>query len=142
MSSRLFGYSLLLVVGAFALPRMAPTQQSNNNPAPTPLVKWEYKVVSLGSCASEGSVLAPLNSLGQQGWELVSYVHQPAPFPREADGSMIIAPAATGPSRDVSPPIPPTADSFAGTISMKMQPVAAPGCQMVFKREFHPPTRQ
>lgn len=140
MSSRLLGYSLLVLVSAFTLPMIAPTQ-SNNNPAPTPWVKWEYKVVSIdgNACSYDSAVLNPLNSLGQEGWELVSYEHAAPDFPKQADGKLLIAPAATGPNRDV---VPQTADSFAGTISMKMSQAAAGGCRMILKRQARPPAPQ
>jgi hypothetical protein len=135
MSSRVLGYSLLVVlVAAFTL-SMAPTQQPLQNPAIEP--RWEYKVLRLDSyaCSSENEVAKSLNALGQQRWELVSYQLSAPPFPKDAEGTLVIAPAATGPSRDTNPP---TADSFQGTIELKMAQVQPQGCSMLLKRQWHP----
>jgi hypothetical protein len=137
MSSRMLGYALLLVLAAaFTFPLMAPTQQSSQNPPNA--IKWEYKVAKLDAptCASDNEVTSLLNALGQQGWNLVSYERVPPAFPRDAEGSLLIAPAATGPSRGVNPP---TADSFQGSIAMKLTPTQPGGCRLVLKREWHPP---
>ncbi|HLJ28260.1 MAG TPA: DUF4177 domain-containing protein [Candidatus Angelobacter sp.] len=139
MSSRVLGYSLLLVlVAAISFPLIAPTQQSPDNPPPPP--KWEYQVFRLDAsgCSSETEVANSLNRQGQQGWELVSYERAAPSFPRDADGTLVIAPAATGPSRGVTPP---TADSFQGTLAIKMGPVQPGGCRMVLKRRWRPPER-
>lgn len=136
MSSRLLGCLLLLVlVAAFSFPMIAPTQESDR---PAHEIKWEYKVLSLDSrsCSLDGGVASALNGLGQEGWELVSYERAIVTFPKEADGRLTIAPAATGPSRDANPP---TADSFQGTISMKMGQTAPGECRMLLKREWQPP---
>lgn len=138
--SRVLGYSLLLaLIATLALPMMSPTQQFPNDAQNRP--KWEYKVSTLdgSACSSDGAVSTSLNSLGQQGWELVGYERNATPFPRDAEGTLVIAPAATGPSKDVNPP---TADSFQGRISMKMAQTAPGGCRMLFKREWHPPQAQ
>lgn len=132
MSLRLFAGSLLLVVVAvFAFSMIARTQQ----PAPSQAngVRWEYKVIRTEGnlCASEPA----LNNVGQQGWELVAYDRLSSPFPKDAEGSLLIMPAATGPNKDINPP---TADSFAGKISMKMSEVPPAACLMVFKRQSHP----
>lgn len=137
MSSRILGYSLLFVlVAGFAFRRIAATQQSSENPPN--LTKWEYKVAKLEAnpCASDNEVTSLLNSLGQQGWALISYERVPPAFPRDAEGSLLIAPAATGPSKGVTPP---TADSFQGSIAMKWTPSPSSGCRMLLKREWHPP---
>jgi hypothetical protein len=138
MSSRLFAGSLLLVVVAvFAFSIIARTQQSapGQRPAPAqvPTIMWEYKVIRTEGnlCASEPA----LNNVGQQGWELVAYDRVSSPFPKDAEGSLLIVPAATGANKDINPP---TADSFQGKISMKMSEVPPAACLMVFKRQFHP----
>jgi hypothetical protein len=135
MSSRVLGYSLLMVViAACILPMIAPSQQ----PARTAITtlnefRWEYKVLRTDGnvCASE----AAFNSLGQQGWELVAQNHLVAPVPKEAEGTLLIVPAATGPNKDVSPP---TADSFQGKITMQMGELQPGTCMAVFKRPWHP----
>lgn len=138
MSSRLFAGSLLLVVVAvFAFSMIARTQQSAPGqqvaPGQIPAVLWEYKVIRTEGnlCASEPA----LNNVGRQGWELVAYDRLSTPFPKDAEGSLLIMPAATGPNKDINPP---TADSFQGKISMKMSDVPPAACLMVFKRQFHP----
>lgn len=132
MSSRLFAGSLLLVlVGIFAFSMMAPSQQPARAPAAD--LRWEYKVIHSegNSCASEPA----LNSLGQQGWELIAFEKTPSSFPRDAQGALLIRPAATGPNKDVNPP---TADSFQGTINMKMGELQPAPCVMFFKRPWRP----
>ena len=132
MSLRLFTGSLLLVVVAvFAFSMIARTQQPA--PSQTNGVRWEYKVIRTDGnlCASEPA----LNNVGQQGWELVAYDRLSSPFPKDAEGSLLIMPAATGPNKDINPP---TADSFQGKISMRMSEVPPAACLMVFKRQFHP----
>lgn len=135
MSSRVLGYSVLLVlIAAFCVPLMAPTQQTSDNP---PLRKWEYKVATLeGPACTESQISAALNSLGQQGWELVGYERLAPAFPREAQGSLLIAPASH------STTSPPTADSFQGAITMKMGQSTPGGCQMVLKRQARPQAAQ
>jgi hypothetical protein len=131
MSSRLLAGSLLLVmVGIFAFSMMAPSQQPARPPVAD--VRWEYKVIhgEGNACAAEPG----LNSLGQQGWELVAYEKTPSAFPRDAQGSMLIRPAATGPNKDINPP---TADSFQGTITMRMGESQPVPCAMIFKRPWH-----
>lgn len=136
MSSRVLGYSVLLIlITAFCVPMIAPTQQT---PAtPSPLTKWEYKVNTLeGSTCTEAQISNSLNSLGQQGWELVAYERLAPAFPREAQGSLLIAPASH------STTSPPTADSFEGAITMKMGQSTPGGCQMVLKRQARPQAAQ
>lgn len=131
MSLRLFAGALLLViVGITAFSMMAPSQQPARPPVAD--LRWEYKVVhsEANACASEPG----LNSLGQQGWELIAYQNMPSTFPRDAQGSMLIRPAATGPNKDINPP---TADSFQGTITMRMGETQAVPCVMIFKRPWH-----
>ena len=139
MSPRLLVCVLLLIVlAAFKFPTSVPSQQPPENP--NARMRWEYKVFNMdaNSCASEGYVTGALNSLGQEGWELVGYQRVPTPFPLEAEGALLIKPAATGQGAAVQPI---TADSFEGTINMKMAPVQPGGCQMVLKRQWRPPAR-
>ena len=138
MSLRLFAGSLLLVVVAvFTFSMIARTQQPAPRQQPAqaqiPTILWEYKVIRTEGnlCASESA----LNNVGQQGWELVAYDRVSSPYPKDAEGSLLIMPAATGPNKDINPP---TADSFQGKISMKMSDVPPAACLMVFKRPFHP----
>jgi hypothetical protein len=131
MSLRLFAASLLLVVVAvFAFSMIAPSQQPAASPATG--VRWEYKVIRTEGnlCASEPA----LNNVGAQGWELVAYDRLSASFPKDAEGSLLIVPAAIGPNKDINPP---TADSFQGKITMKMSDVQPGACLMVFKRQWH-----
>ncbi len=136
MSLRTLGYSLLLfLIAAMAFSMKARTQQSPDQPQKRP--RWEYQVISLdaGRCSSDGSVQTLLNSLGRQSWELVSYAFTPPAFPKDAEGTLLIAPAATGSSRDVNPP---TADSFRGSINLKMDQSSPGGCRVIVKREVLP----
>ncbi|HEY6349705.1 MAG TPA: hypothetical protein VI636_09870 [Candidatus Angelobacter sp.] len=132
--------SVLVLLVAFSASMAAPSQQGTNNPVIGP--RWEYKMLRLDgpSCLSETLVTAPLNALGQQGWELVTYERPLPPFPKDAEGTLLIRPAATGPSRDV---VPQTADSFQGTISMRMGQAQqqSVGCNMLLKRQIYPPGR-
>jgi hypothetical protein len=132
----MFSRVLLVLVAAFTFSMIAPTQQSPENSAARR--KWEYQVVKLDAagCASETEVATSLNKQGQQGWELVSYERAVPSFPKDAEGTLVIAPSATGPSRGTTPP---TADSFEGTIAMQMGEVQPGGCRMVFKREWRTP---
>ena len=93
MSSRLLIFSLavLIALAVFTHPLISQNPQL--------LPKWEYKVSRFdsGLCSSEGELAVNLNVLGQDGWELVSYERFPVPFPRDAEGTLLIKPAATGP---------------------------------------------
>lgn len=134
MSSRVMGYALLLLaIGVFALAMNARSQQSQDEAGRR--TKWEYKVVGLeGSpCSQDGQVLASLNSLGQEGWELVSYEQAAPSFPKDAEGTLLIAPAATSPSQDTTPPL---ADSFRGSMNLRMATSLPGGCRMILKREM------
>lgn len=139
MSLRLPVYfSLVFLLVVFTTSMTTPVQQAPNRPEIWP--KWEYKMLRLEgpSCLYENQVTGPLNALGQQSWELVTF-ERPAPlFPREADGDMLIRPAATGPNKDV---VPQTADSFEGKISMKMEQQQLPACSMLLKRPIFPPAK-
>lgn len=139
MSSRMPVYFLLVVlIAVFTYPLIARTQQQPETPAN--VMKWEYKAVTLDAtaCASDSQATRGLNSLGQQGWELVSFEQATPAFPRDAQGSLLIAPAATGPSRGTNPP---TADSFQGSIAMKLTQSQPGSCRMVLKREWHSPDK-
>ena|SRR5215510_106978 len=137
MSLRLPGYLLLLVlVAVLTVSMTAPSQQ----PPADYWAKWEYKVLRLDSnaCASENDVTRQSNVLGQQGWEMVGFDRPVPPFPRDAEGTLLIGPAATGSSRGVNPP---TADSFEGKIELQMAQTQSGGCSMIFKRQLRPSAR-
>jgi len=107
----------------------ASAAQPSEKPPARP--KWEYKALRLESsqCVNENQIATALNTAGQDGWELVGY-ERLAGFPNEANGTLLIRPAATGQGRDHSPQ---TADSFQGTMTMKMLPAqpGRPGCTVV-----------
>ena len=138
MPLRMLGCALLLVVFAAFRPFMpSPTGQDQDEPATEP--RWEYKVVKLEplQCTSEPDLATALNRIGEKGWELVSYERVPVPFPQDAEGTLLIRPAATGPGKLNNPQ---TADSFQGTMSLKMETlkmgrVPRPECQALFKRQ-------
>jgi hypothetical protein len=121
---------LLIVLAAFQV--SGPSQQPPENQNARP--KWEYKVFSAdaNNCSLESYLTGALNSLGQEGWELVGYQRIPAAFPKEAEGALLIKPAATGSG---SSNYPQTADSFEGNINMKIATVPPGGCQLVLKRQ-------
>lgn len=128
--------SLLVLLVVFTASMAAPGPQSSNYPANWP--RWEYRMLRLEGnwCLSENQVTGALNTLGQQGWELVTYEHPFPPFPRDAQGTLLIVPAATGPNKDV---VPQTADSFQGKITMTMEPPQqqGAGCSMLLKRQVY-----
>lgn len=132
MSSRLLIFSLVVLVAlaVFAHPLISQNSQGL-------LPKWEYKVSRFdsGLCSSEAELATSLNVLGQDGWELVSYERFLAPFPRDAEGTLLIKPAATGPGAQTQPQ---TADSFTGKITMRMAQTSADGCRFLFKRQARP----
>ena len=140
MSLRLLGCSLLLIsLAAFKV----QTSRSAQSEAKLEPLKWEYRVARLEGeqCAA---ILNPtLASSGSEGWELVTFERLLLPaieFPTDAQGSLLIKPAATGAGRENNPP---TADSFSGTIQMKMpaprpQPPQTVVCQLIFKRPLPP----
>jgi hypothetical protein len=132
MSLRLLAGSLLL--GSFALIRgLMPFQSSQATEKPTLGPKWEYKALKLDAreCSVEDLVAHSLNVIGEQGWELVSYERLSNLFPKDAEGTLLIRPAANGPGREHSPQ---TADSFQGTMTMKMAPMQPGACRFLFKR--------
>jgi hypothetical protein len=132
MSLRLLVGSLVLSV--FALIRgfmPAPAEQAIDKPLVRP--KWEYKTLRIEArqCAYENEIATALNTAGQEGWELVGYERMVA-FPNEANGTLLIRPAATGSGRDHTPQ---TADSFQGTMTMKVVPAQPGVCRLVLKRQ-------
>ncbi len=123
-----------LVLSSFALIRglmPAPAAQPAEKPPARP--KWEYKALRLESsqCLYENQIATALNTAGQDGWELVGYERLTG-FPNEANGTLLIRPAATGQGRDHSPQ---TADSFQGTMTMKMVPAQPGACRLLLKRQ-------
>lgn len=132
MSLRLLAGSLLL--GSFALIRgLMPFQSSQATGKATLGPKWEYKALKLdaGQCSVEAMVANSLNATGEEGWELVSYERLSNLFPKDAEGTLLIRPAANGPGREHTPQ---TADSFQGTMTMKMAPMQPGACRFLFKR--------
>ena len=131
MSLRLLVGSLVL--GSIALIRgFMPVIAAQATEKPPFRPKWEYKALRLeaSQCAYENQIATALNTAGQDGWELVGYERMVA-FPNEANGTLLIRPAATGSGRDHTPQ---TADSFQGTMTMKMAPMQPGACRFLFKR--------
>jgi len=130
----MLGSALLLV--AFAAYRF-PAASSAVQPAqdPTTGIKWEYKVLRIdaNNCPIDEIVTRSLNTIGEEGWDLVSYEHLEFSFPKDAQGTLLIRPAATGPGKDSTPP---TADSFQGTINMRMNQSQPGACRFLFKRPW------
>jgi hypothetical protein len=143
MSLRLLGCSLLLIsLAAFKVQTGRSTQSEARNET----LKWEYRVTRLEGGQCTANLNPTLGSSGNEGWELVNFerllLKEPA-FPTEAQGSLLIKPAATGAGLQNTPQ---TADSFSGTIQMKMpapqpQPPQTIACQLIFKRPLPPPAR-
>lgn len=132
MSLRLLVGSLIL--GSLALIRgfmPAPAAQTAEKPPIGP--KWEYKTLRLeaSQCAIENQVTTSLNSAGDEGWELVSYERLSVTFPKDAEGTLLIRPAATGLGKEHTPQ---TADSFQGTMTLKMAQAQPGACRFLFKR--------
>ena len=134
MSVRLLGLSLLLIaISVFKIPAVVTGQQAAANPPANP--RWEYKVIKVdsGQCSSEQWLAGALNSLGKDGWELVGHQQVTPLVPSDAQGTLLIRPAATGPNSSVEPK---TADSFQGTITMKMGQVHPASCLLILKRQL------
>jgi hypothetical protein len=129
----MLGCTLLLMVLAAFRPSVTPqAEQDQEKRATGP--RWEYKVVNLGTqCGSDPGLDATLNMMGQQGWELVNIERLTPSFPHDAEGTLLIRPAATGPGKLNNPQ---TADSFQGTMAIKMYPIPQPLCHAVFKRQW------
>ncbi len=105
MSFRLLGGALLLLaITAFKVPMISGGQEQKK----TDEIKWEYRTLTFEGrqCVVDNS--ASLNNLGHAGWELVSYLPTSIAFPKEADGTLLIRPAATGPGKEHTrrPPTP------------------------------------
>lgn len=135
MLLRMLGCSLLLIlVAALEPPMTSHAGQDQEGPATEP--RWEYKVIKLDPyrCSSEQGLAQTLNTTGQRGWELVSYERLSLSFPRDAEGTLLIKPAATGPGKLNNPQ---TVDSFQGTMTMKMVPGQPPECRLLFKRQLN-----
>jgi hypothetical protein len=120
-----------LVVAAVKLPMTSQTEQDQEGPATGP--RWQYKVVKLDQsrCTCEQPLGEVLNDLGQRGWELTSYERLSPAFPKEADGTILIKPAATGAGKLNNPQ---TVDSFQGTMTLKMPQSPQSECRLLFKR--------
>ncbi len=132
MSPRLLTCSLILSIfallrGSMPIPATQATEYQTNRS------KWEYKVIKLDErqCSYENQIATSLNATGEEGWELVSYERLSNLFPKDAEGTLLIRPAASGPGREHTPQ---TADSFQGTMTMKMAPVQPGACRFLFKR--------
>ncbi|HEY6306837.1 MAG TPA: hypothetical protein VI488_10325 [Candidatus Angelobacter sp.] len=135
MPLRMLGCALLLVVvAAFKLPTPSQTGQDQEETTTEP--RWEYKVVRLDQthCTYEQPMATALNDIGRKGWELMSYERLSPAFPKEADGTILIKPAATGPGKLNNPQ---TVDSFQGTMNLKMAQSPQSECRLLFKRISH-----
>jgi len=140
MYLRLLGCAFLLIVlTAFQFPGAGPSQKPSENPSNR--IRWEYRAVNVdyNRCSTDRDLTAGLNLLGQDGWELASFERIPPPFPTEAEGSLLIKPAATAAGAVNNPQ---TADSFTGSINMKMEQAPPGGCQIIMKRIWQPPAKQ
>jgi hypothetical protein len=129
---------LLLVVAAFKLPATPQSGADQEEPATEP--RWEYKVVRFDQyqCSNERMMADALNKIGQKGWELMSYERLAPSFPRDADGTLLIRPAATGPGKLNNPQ---TVDSFQGTMTLRMTQSPQSECRMLFKRISKAPAK-
>lgn len=124
---------LRLLVGSLVLGSIALIRGFMPSEKPPVRPKWEYKALKLeaSQCAHENQIATVLNTAGQDGWELVGY-ERLAGFPSDASGTLLIRPAATGQGRDHTPQ---TADSFQGTMTMKMAPAQSGACRLLLKRQ-------
>jgi hypothetical protein len=131
--------SLRLLVGSLVLGSIAliqgfmPATSAQATEKPPSRPKWEYKTLRIEArqCVYENKIATALNTAGQEGWELVGY-ERLAEFPNDATGTLLIRPAATGQGRDHTPQ---TADSFQGTMMIKMAPAQPGACRLVLKRQ-------
>ena len=131
MSLRILGSLLLLALfAAFRSPITSAGRQEAE--APFDGRNWEYNVVRFdpSRCGNEELFTSTLNAMGLKGWELVSYERLTPVFPN-AEGNILMRPAATGAGRDVTPQL---ADSFQGTITMRLARPEIPYCRVLFKR--------
>ena len=62
---------------------------------------------------------------------MVSYERLSNLFPKDAEGTLLIRPAATGLGKEHTPQ---TADSFQGTMTLKMAQAQPGACRFLFKR--------
>ena len=134
MSLRLLSGSLILAaLAVFTYPLVS--QNSQGTQYATPLPKWEYKVIRVETnlCSTENELTTSLNVIGLEGWEIVSYERLLPPFPRDAEGTLLIRPAATGHGAQTQPQ---TADSFTGNITMRMGQTQPGNCRFLFKRQL------
>ena len=132
MSPRLLTCSLILSVfallkGSTPIPPAQATEYQTNRS------KWEYKVIKLDErqCSYENQIATSLNAAGEEGWELISYERLSILFPKDAEGTLLIRPAATGLGKEHTPQ---TADSFQGTMTLKMAQAQPGACRFLFKR--------
>src|SRR5258708_39226996 len=104
MSLRLLTCSLLLVALAVFTHPLA-SQKGQGTQSPTPPPKWEYKLLRIDAtqCTQENELTISLNLIGQEGWELVNYERFAPPFPRDAEGTLLLKPAATGHGAETTP---------------------------------------
>ena len=131
MSLRILGSLLFLTLfAALKTPLTSAGRQETETQSSEAL--WEYNVVRFdpSRCGSEEVFTATLNAMGLKGWELVSYERLTPVFPN-AEGNILMRPAATGAGRDVTPQL---ADSFQGTITMRMAQSDRTYCRVLFKR--------
>ncbi|HEV2989896.1 MAG TPA: hypothetical protein VG759_15740 [Candidatus Angelobacter sp.] len=131
----LSGLLILAALAIFTRPLISQNPQGPQNPPLLP--RWEYKVtrVDASLCSAENELTTSLNVIGQEGWELVSYERLLPPFPRDAEGTLLIRPAATGSGAQTQPQ---TADSFTGNIAMRMGQTQPGNCRFLFKRQLRP----
>ena len=124
----------LVLLGAFAMMGLTPIPATQSPEKPGSYLKWEYKALKLDAnqCEFENQVASALNSAGAEGWELMSYERLSAAFPKDAEGTLLIRPAATGPGREHTPQ---TADSFQGSMTIKMGQIQPGACRFLFKRQ-------
>jgi len=134
MSLRMLGSALLLV--SFAAYRFPAASSAVQPPQePITVTKWEYKVLRIeaNQCLVDEIVTRSMNTVGEEGWDLVNYERLEFSFPKDAQGTLLIRPAATGPGKDSTPQ---TADSFQGTINMRMSQSQPGACRFLFKRPW------
>jgi len=127
---------LVLGLAAWMMPATARAFFGQNVSYQGP--RWEYRMMRLegAQCSIDGG----LNKAGQEGWELVSFSPVSVSFaPPEAQGSLLIRPAATGVGAQNNPQ---TADSFTGTMTLRISEAHADACQAVFKRLAPPAPAQ
>lgn len=130
----------LLLLGMLALMGLTPLPAAQSPERAAIHPKWEYKVLKLEArqCQFEEQVVSALNFAGEEGWELMSYERLSIAFPKDAEGTLLIRPAATGPGREHTPQ---TADSFQGSIKMKMTEVQPGACRLLLKRQAFAATK-